>query len=269
MHVPKPPSSFLALLLLAVLALGLGSSAEPLDIVTSDPPALVLTSGRFMSEAAFNAFAQEIQADYNLIPSPSPQVTQAVNDVTSTAGHGPVDLAAVDYLAKRLESVLPNDPTYAPLADAANQLSAAVNAANKNLPIPVPTPFKTVTFGMPAPTTAAPLPPGSTVLQTQWSTVVSGTLTVTVPFTTVTTTVAVTTTPVGGKPIPTASTSAGIGSGSCSACPAPHPSTPSFGLPFVPADQVAGGGPQGLNAIGASALVACAAAAGLAGLLLG
>ncbi|KAI8587384.1 hypothetical protein BDZ88DRAFT_454050 [Geranomyces variabilis] len=269
MNFPKGHSSFVALLLLVVFAMALGSSAEPLAIVTSDPPARVLTSGRFISEAQFKAFADEIQADYNLIPSPSPQVTQAVGDVTSTAGHGPVDVAAVDYLAKRLAAVLPNDPAYAPLADATRQLSAAVNAANNNLPIPVPTPFKTVTFGMPAPTTAVPLPPGSTVLQTQWSTVVSGALTITVPFTTVTTTVSVTT-PIGGRPIPTAST--GARSVSCSACPSAQPSTPAFGLPFVPADQVGsatGVGPQGLNTISASALVACAAAAGLAGLLLG
>ncbi|KAJ3153030.1 hypothetical protein HDU86_005328 [Geranomyces michiganensis] len=266
MHLPKPHTSVVTLILV-LLAAALGSSAEALDIVTSGPPARVLSSGRFISEAQFKAFADEIQADYNAIPSPSPQVTQAVSDVTSTAGHGPVDVAAVEYLAKRLAAVVPNDPAYAPLADATRQLSAAVNAANNNLPIPVPTPFITVTFGLPGPT-AAPLPSATTVVQTRWSTIMSGTSTVRVPFTTVTTTVAVSA-PTSVQPAPTASP--GGGSGSNTAGAGPQPSTPAFGLPFVPAEQVAsaaGAGSKGLNPVGASALVACAAAAGIAALVL-
>ncbi|KAI8908615.1 hypothetical protein DFJ77DRAFT_543021 [Powellomyces hirtus] len=212
-----------AFLLAALVALLCSASLAAAQV---PPPATVLSLGRFMSEAQFKAFADQVQAAYNQIPNPDPKITNAVNGVTSTAGHGPVDAGAVDYLAKRLSAVLPpGDPAYAPLADASNQLSAAVAASENNRPIPFPTPFRTVTFGEPTPT-ISPIPtflPTSTrptattatetVIQTSaitsWSTTLSGTATVSVPVTTMT--LIVTTTRVAN------------GNGG-----------PTFGLPFQP-----------------------------------
>ncbi|KAI9001665.1 hypothetical protein BC832DRAFT_593960 [Gaertneriomyces semiglobifer] len=151
----------------------------------------------FVPEPQFQSFADQISRAYATIPNPSAGVTKAVRDILSTAGNGPVDLAAVEYLIKQLESVVPvQDATYKPLIEANKDIAAAVEdyKAGKT---PTTGPI-TVTFG-PSPTSN---PSGITTVVTtavtSFSTSISGSVTSLVPVTIFTTPVTtVLTTPTG------------------------------------------------------------------------
>ncbi|KND01401.1 uncharacterized protein SPPG_03211 [Spizellomyces punctatus DAOM BR117] len=119
---------------------------------------LIAAAGYLIPEAAFASFAAQIQQAYQQIATPDAYVTKAVDDVISTAGHGPVDTAAVTYLVQQLNTVIPQDPSYTPLRDATNQLSAAVFAAEHSQPLPIPGSVTTVTF--------VPRPTGSPIVST-------------------------------------------------------------------------------------------------------
>ncbi|KAJ3008751.1 Chromatin structure-remodeling complex protein rsc9 [Thoreauomyces humboldtii] len=155
----------------------------------------VAMSGISMPEAAFGAYAQQIQTDYNALPNPNAMVTKAVQDLVSVAGHGPVDVNAVTYLAERLAAVLPQGVA-SPLASDAMQLQSAGADSKNGQPIPVPTPFLAiVTLGgtisataiggiNPATTIPAATIQTQTAAQTVWSTtIISGTPTSVPPIT--------------------------------------------------------------------------------------
>ncbi|TPX67763.1 hypothetical protein SpCBS45565_g03561 [Spizellomyces sp. 'palustris'] len=162
---------------------------------------LIAAAGYLIPEAAFASFAAQIQLAYQQIATPDVYVTKAVDDVISTAGHGPVDTAAVTYLVQQLNTVIPQDPSYTPLRDATNQLSAAVFAAEHWQPLPIPGSVTTVTFG-PRPTgspiiSTAPSPSSSGIAPGM-STTIRGPITSTVSVTTsVTVQPTVTPSPVG------------------------------------------------------------------------
>ncbi|KAJ3022242.1 hypothetical protein HKX48_006664 [Thoreauomyces humboldtii] len=233
------------LVVVALLATAVLVSPIHAQVAVSTGGTQIKHSGIFMPEATFDAYASAIQKDYSAIANPSPQLTQAVSDISATANTGPVDVAAVQFLAQHLAAtIITSDPSYAPLTDVTAQLDRAVSAAFNNQPAPLPTPFLTVTFGAPAPTNA-PAPsgtaPGSgavttdtvvqTVQQTLFSTQTLGTATVTVPVTTVT---SVTTTTRGG---------AGGGAGG-SVVPTTS-STPTYVLPFQPTALAQSDGSRG------------------------
>ncbi|KAI8825904.1 uncharacterized protein EV422DRAFT_503259 [Fimicolochytrium jonesii] len=187
----------------------------------------------------------------NTIPNPSPLLTKAVNDVTSTAGRGPVDVGAVEYLVNRLNEAIPaGDPSFAPLSDAASQLGNAVTATMHTEPVGSPKPFTTVTFGSqsPAATVTTDVVVTTTVQSVSWVTTTVGTATTSVAVTTVSNVITTTrkpATPTGGS----------VTTGTAGAT-----ATPSLSLPFQPQQQNAAVGDrpvvEGLAATGVAVMLA-------------
>ncbi|KAI9098779.1 hypothetical protein DFS34DRAFT_618913 [Phlyctochytrium arcticum] len=146
-------------------------------------PTSLQQTGYWIPEAAFKGYADQVTAAYNQIPNPTPELTKAVEDLVSVAGHGPVDTNAVRYLTQQLVLTIPgNDPSYNTLRSYNDQLAQSAQAADSGNPIPVPAPVPggNPTF-VPANPTSTPSPI-VTVIQTLFPGATTSTL-VTVTYT--------------------------------------------------------------------------------------